>query len=205
MKLATVDALREDLGFGSDMTDFAAAADEALEAATTMLAARLDTEFDQATITDYFYVATPGYLDGVNFDTEFRLSRGLLSSLTSFAYAPSMAQFGTVDAVDVTAVIKTNKEKGVLRDLATPYDKKFVSVTYVAGFLPAAAYPDAYDAAVVPKWLQSAAKTQAKIFLVDNPSLENASVKLDGKMLATMLATLTSRYVRYAPTALLPL
>ncbi len=204
-KLATVDSLRQELGFTTDMTDFTTAADDAMEAATVTLEAKLDTMFDRATVTDRFYVDEPPFAHGLNPVTEFRLSRGLVVAVSSFHYASLMAHFGTGDATDNLSVLMFNLDKGIVKDHTYFYDHKYVEITYTAGFEIDANYPDTYDANQVPKWLQQAARAQAKLFMSDNPTVKQAETNMDTRLIGSTLNQMLGRYVRYAPTALLPL
>ena len=65
------------------MTDINFAITTALDAAESQLEGRLETEFDQGTFIDTFYVREPPYHDGPAFETQFKLRRGLIASLTS--------------------------------------------------------------------------------------------------------------------------
>lgn len=203
MKLATVPSLQEDLGFTANMTDFISAADEALEAATIELAAVLDTDFDRGTYTDYFYVDEPSRLDDFNYATEFRLSHGLLDSVSVFKYATTRAD--AINGTDLLSTLLINKDRGVIRDTAFQYNRSFVAVTYIAGFDPDPDYQEQYNINQVPKWLQRAAKMTARAILADHPTVTQAEIKIDAKAVRGQVAMLMSRYLRYAPVAKLPL
>jgi hypothetical protein len=205
MLLAKVSDLQGDLGFDTALTDFAVAAADALHAATIFIGSRLGTTFHKATITDTFYADAPGFVQGSLRQTEFRLSQGFVASVTKVSRTTDLAAFGTLDELDYTSSVLLNLEKGVIRDIATPYSRNFVKVTYIAGFDPDGTDAMSYNLAQVPDWLQEAAKLKAKVQLAGSPSLEEASIKIDVKTLGSQVDTILHEKVRYAPVALLPL
>jgi hypothetical protein len=205
--LAAVADIRSQLGF-DNMTDVNAAISMAMDAAESMLSSRLNSEFDKGTFVDTFYVRSPPFKDGPAVETQFRLRRGLISSLTSVIWSQGLAGFGTpASETDVTAVVNLHPDKGVVKDFTTRYERAYVQVTYVAGFdLDTTATPPvSYDLRQVPDWLQNAAKLLTLIGLVDAPIMSEAGIKLNAKMLTDQFNTLTSIHLRYAPISVLPL
>lgn len=203
MLLATVAQLRDTLGFDA-MADINAAVMAALNAADVTLQARIGTPFAPATITDTFYVEEPSVMRGVNVQTEFRLSQGFVQTVTSAKYADTLAALDS-DFTSVLADLIVVSEKGVLRDFTTPYSRNFIRVAYTAGFVAEEGDATSYKAALVPGWLNEAAQVLALLYLAGHPTLEQAQIKLDTKMLRDQYETLVSSKVRYAPAALLPL
>ena len=95
------------------MTDINFAITMALDAAESQLAARLETEFDQGAFVDTFYVREPPYLDGPAFETQFRLRRGLVASLTSVVYADTAANLSVAGQyTDVTSTVAAAPGQG---------------------------------------------------------------------------------------------
>lgn len=221
MMLAPVGEVVDSLGFQT-MTDITTAAAFALDAATAMLQATLETDFDRGDFIDTFYVTEPRYRVGSAAQVEFRLSRGLIDTVTSILVCSDPTQFGTSDATDVTANAIVDNDRGVVKDWKTTtsstllpsassldfmsgYTRKYVQISYSAGFDPDPSLPDSYRLDEVPDWLQKAAKLAALYNLADNPILSEAQIKLDKTMLARQYDLLCSRKRRYAPVALLPL
>ena len=205
MLLASVPDILEALGFDA-MTDITASATQALDAAEAQLASVLNSEFDQGAFIDTFYVSEPPYQDGPVSETEFRLRRGFVTTLTSIRYAGSVP--GLTDPTlytDVTATAQLHPDKGIVKDFVTRFRRQFVQVSYLAGFPPDTANPTSYLISAVPDWLQQAAKTAALLSLADSPSLSEAQIKLDKTVLGIKYNALVNRKLRYAPLSLLPL
>ena len=205
MLLASVSDILSDLGFDA-MTDITASATLALDAAEAQLASVLNSEFEQGAFTDTFFVSEPPYRDGPVCETEFRLRRGLVQSLTSMVYAGTVP--GLTDStlyVDVTATAQLHPDKGIVTDYVTPYRRQFVQITYVAGFPADGTNAESYDLTKVPDWLQQAAKTAALLSLADSPALSEAQIKLDKTVLGIRYSSLINRKLRYAPLSILPL
>ena len=223
MLLASVNDIVAALGF-DQMLDIQNAASMALDAAEAQLMAILDTDFEQGTFVDTFFVHEPPARGSV----EFRLSHGLVSALTSvlgnsdpttFGSAPTVAwsagawPFGGFvggQNIDCTANCtpqfdQKSMDRGVVRDFLSKYRQTYVQITYQAGFAVDGTNPASYDLAAVPDWLQQAAKLNALIGLADSPALSEASVKLDVRTLKDQYNALLSRKARYAPLAILPL
>ena len=207
MLLAAVADIRSQLGF-DDMTDVNAAISMAMDAAELMLASRLNTEFGKGTFVDMFYVRSPPFIDGQAVETQFRLRRGLISSLTSVIWSQQLSSFGDTSATtDVTVNAVLHPDKGIVKDFTTRYERTYVQITYVAGFDldTSVSPPVSYLLTEVPDWLQNAAKLLTLIGLVDAPILSEAGIKLNAKMLTDQFNTLTSIHLRYAPISVLPL
>jgi hypothetical protein len=227
MLLASVTDILDALGFDA-MTDITSAATMALDAAEAQLASTLDTDFTQGSYVDTFYVEEPPFRSGPAASTEFRLSHGLVSTLTSVIANGDPTAFGTSQTVtynngsgwpyafspgenlDVTANCSPQflgqfKERGVVRDFMTRYCRTWVQISYTSGFPADGTNPASYDLTQVPDWLQQAAKTCALINLSGSPALSEANVKLDVPTLKVQFRSLLTRRIRYAPMALLPL
>jgi hypothetical protein len=204
MLLVPVVDIREALGF-EDMTDINAAAETALNAATSLLESMLDTDFSKATRTDRFYAHEPGVVRGPSVQTQFRLRRGFVQSVSSVIYADALSNLGLGATSLDLADLYLDAEKGVLRDDVTAYSRSYLKVTYTAGFDPHPSDPSQYDPDQIPDWLQQAAKLRAQISLAGQPVMESANIKLDVKELTNELNALVGRKRRYAPLALLPL
>jgi len=205
MLLASVAAIRQKLGF-DDMTDINFAIATALDAAESQLASRLETEFDQGTFIDSFYVREPPYLSGPAMETQFKLRRGLVTQLTSIKYADLPANLAdSTQAIDVTAAGQLHPDKGVIHDFQTPYFRKYVQVAYQAGFAADPANDASYLLSTVPDWLQQAATLNCLIGMADEPVLSEAQVKLNTKVLGMQYDALLNRHLRYAPSSVLPL
>lgn len=204
MWLASVDEIRDDLGF-DNMTDINEAIGAALHAAEPILAARIGSEFGELSVTDTFYVDEPGYVRGRSVQTEFRLTRGFVQTVSALGRADTLDALGTSSEVSYLGDVIQDKEKGVIRDFKTPYQRMFVRVAYTAGFPAASGDANSYDLEKVPTWLQQAAKLRAKLLLAGSPSLESAQIKIDVKTLTAELNALLANKVRYAPVALLPM
>ena len=205
MLLASVSDILDDLGFDA-MTDITASATLALDAAEAQLASVLNTEFDQGTFVDTFYVSEPPYLDGPVSETEFRLRRGLATSLTSIRYAGTVQSLADASvAIDITATAQLHPDKGIVKDFVTRFRRQFVQITYVAGFPPDTSNPASYLISTVPDWLQQAAKAAAMLSLADSPALAEAQIKLDKTVLGIKYNALINRKLRYAPLSILPL
>ena len=183
MLLASVADIRSKLGF-DDMTDINFAITMALDAAESQLAGRLKTEFDQGTFVDTFYVREPPYRDGPAFETEFRLRRGLVASLTSVVYAARSAAFRPrASTTDVTATVQLHPDKGVVKDFMTPYCRQ-VRPDHLRRRLrrrpeQRRELPDQFRAGLAA----AGRKTATLIGLADSPALSEAQIKLDKKVL----------------------
>jgi len=208
MLLTTVAQIVHQLGF-DPMTDVGFAVQTTLDAADAMLSSMLNTEFEQATVVDTFYVKEPKGQDGSSVESEFRLSRGLVSSLTSVLVASQPNVFNVpASVVDITANVILDADRGIIRDFQTRYRRQFVQVTYVSGFdtdPTSGTPPTSYLLSEVPDWLQNAARLMALIAVADNAALSEAQLKLDVKTMGFQLAALLARKLRYAPSAFLPL
>jgi hypothetical protein len=219
MYLADPEIVRSSLGF-SDMADINNAINDALDTATSMLASTLTSDFTKKTWTEFFFVQEPAVRMGAVFEqqttfgdgiirggasgqTEFRLSTGFVSALTAISFASQPTDFGTSD-IDLSSTVTLFSDKGVIKDHVTDYSSSFVKAVYVAGFDPDNSNPNMYNLSQVPKWLQDAARVQAKILLADHPMVTEADIKIDTKTLSTQLKYLISSRIRYAPAALLP-
>ena len=204
MFLADIDGIREQLGF-NQMVDIDNAIEAALNSATAQLSGVLQTSFDVEDVEDVFWVERAPLSQGPHRLTEFRLSRGFVSNLVSVRRTQVEGLFQNDQPADVLAAIKLDKDKGYARDWSTWYDRNYVTFAYRAGFPRDAGNPARFDLAIVPEWLQEAAKLQALILLADHPTLTEAQIKLDTRMLGLQLeATVTPR-LRYTPNALMPL
>lgn len=219
MLLASVAEILERLGFDV-MPDITNSVTFALDSATEQIAAILDTDFTQGTYTDTFYVEKPPYRVQQATSTEFRLRRGLVSSLTSVLAAYNVGDFNpgsppllptywannqsisqqSDTPINVTPNVVLDGDRGVCKDFQNNYKGMYVQITYVSGF---AVSGNSYLA--VPDWLQQAAKLKAMMALANDPSLEEAQIKIDVKVLAPQFNSLISRKLRYAPIALLPM
>ena len=207
------------------MTDITVAATMALDAAEEQLASALDTEFAAGTFVDTFFVEKPPYLNRQAVATEFRLRRGFVTSLTSVIASPVLsnltgqssplgswyptpqlsAQGQTFDLTSMVMMDPMLAEKGIIKDFQNAYCGHYVQITYAAGFAVDGTNPASYLLSAVPDWLQQAAKLAAILGLADSPSLTDAKIKLDTKLLALQYSTLIGRKRRYAPMSLLPL
>lgn len=205
MLLALVSEIREQLGF-DDMTDINFAVMMAMNSVEPQLAATLNTEFDRGTFVDTFYVRAPPFRDGQAVETQFRLRRGLVASLTSVLMNNDVTAFADpASTIDVTAVENLHPDKGIVKDFSTHYVRQYVRITYVAGFDPDPVDPTQYLLSEVPAWLQEAAKLRTLIAIADSAPLSEANIKLDTKALTQQLNALLSRHLRYAPLSIMPL
>ena len=205
MLLASVADIRSKLGF-DDMTDINCAITTALDAAESQLEGRLETEFDQGTFVDTFYVREPPYHDGPAFETQFKLRRGLIASLTSVVYADTAANLSVPgQTTNVTATVQLHPDRGVVKDFVTPYFRKYVQITYQAGFAADPNNAQSYLISSVPDWLQQAATLNCLIGMADSPVLSEAQIKLDTKVLGAQYDVLTARHLRFAPLSVPPL
>lgn len=205
MYLSPVDELRLDLGF-DDMPDITDAVQGALNAAEALLAARLGTEFAYGTFTDTFWVPEPGFTDQGRPITEFRLTRGFVSAVTSASLVLEVADFAIPDNVtDQLSYLTSKLELGVLVDYQTLYSLQYLQVAYTAGFQADGTDTDMYVQASVPTWLKQASFLQAKMLLSDSPPVKNANIIIDTRTIGAHLQALVAKHVRYTPVALLPL
>lgn len=201
MLLTPIKGIRDSLGF-DDMTDINDAISTALHAAESQIASLLGTTFDRGQYTDVFWVPEPVFQDRNHVSTEFRLSRGLLASAPTISMAVDVKGTG---ASDLSGEMKVDLDKGIAKDWSTWFNRHYVTFEYEAGFEPDDGDPDSYKDGQVPPWLQEAAKLKALVHLASNPSLTEAGVSLDEKVLDAQFASLINRHLRYAPMALLPL
>ena len=205
MLLANPADVISQLGFDT-MTDITLATSMAMDAAEAYLSSQLNTDFLAGTFIDTFYVRQPRYQDGAATSTEFRLSHGLVSSVTSATTTATPADFWwTAAPADVTADIVLDGDRGIAKDITNRYFRQTVTITYVSGFAVDPDTPNSYLISSVPDWLQNACKLKTLVGLVDSPVLSEAQIKLDSKLLNLQLGQLLSRKLRYAPLAILPL
>jgi len=208
MLLAETADVISQLGFDS-MTDINFAVSMAMDAAEPYLSAQLNTGFEKGTYVDTFFVREPRYRDGPAVSTEFRLRRGLVSSITSVLTNADPCGFGNLSAdtltKNITDHVTLHSDKGVVKDFKTHYMSQWVQITYVAGFDTDPNTANSYLISEVPDWLQNACKIKTLIGLVDSPVLSEAQIKLDPRLLTQQLVSLLSRHLRYAPLSLLPL
>ena len=147
MLLAQVSDILNDLGFDSDDRHHGAAT-MALDAAEEQLGGRAEYGIRAGHVVDTFFIQEPY---GNRASTEFRLSHGFVSSLTSVLvnpYLPSLTgqttQIGdwgqlvqitpSGGNVNVTAMVQLNSDKGLVKDIQNRYRHQYVQITYVAGF-----------------------------------------------------------------------
>jgi hypothetical protein len=217
MLLAQPSDILSDLGFDS-MPDILSAATMALDAAEQQLAAALNTDFAQGAFTEMFYIRE-GHCRS---STEFRLSQGFVSSLTSVKACYDLASltgqptvigdFGQLcdlspgsTPVEVTSMVTLDSDRGVIKDIQNRYRHLYVQIVYQAGF---AVDPDnsaSYLLTSVPDWLQQAAKLAATLGLADSGPIVEAGLKIDKQLVGQRYTSLISRKMRYAPLAFLPL
>ena len=113
MLLANVDDVIAALGYDK-MTDISNAAAMAVDAAESQLGSILNTEFDQGTFVDTYFVSE---LPGHGTEAQFRLRRGLLTSLTSMLVSSDPTQFANpAYATDVSDCTITDLTKGFVKD-----------------------------------------------------------------------------------------
>jgi hypothetical protein len=205
MLLASVADVRSQLGF-DDMTDINAAITMAMDAAEAQLAAILNTEFDRGSFVDTYFVREPPFRDGPAVETEFRLQRGMVQSLTQVVYAYQISDLSNSAAyTDTTSVSVLSGDKGVVTDYQTHFMRQYVQISYTAGFDVDPSNTASYLLSEVPDWLQNAAKLRTLLSLADSPVLSEAQIKLDTRMLQTQFNALVSRHMRYAPRSIMPL
>lgn len=206
MLLASVQVIREQLGF-DDMTNINAAIEMALNSVEPQLASFLDTRLERASVTDTFWVPEPGFREGGHVETEFRLSRGFLSSM------PTMSVSANPDGSEgrVVTPSKVDLERGVVVDWQTHYRSQYVRITYIAGFEREMTDGDppkptgSYQLDQVPTWLQEAATLKALNHLAGAEPIQEAGVTIDTRVIDAQFSSMVNRYQRYAPAALLPL
>lgn len=209
MFLASVRVIREQLGF-DDMTDINAAIEMALNSAEAQLAAQLGTQFGRTQLVDTFWVYEPGFRQGNHVETQLRLRRGMVAGEPEIVSASSvslLAQGNTMTGIQLDA------EKGVLTDYTTDYYRRYVRVSYTAGF--EAEMEDvengeprptgSYVLSQVPEWLQEAAKLKALIHLSSSETIKDAGITIDVKAIDAQLAAIVNQHLRYTPLALLPI
>jgi hypothetical protein len=202
MLLASVADIREGLGF-DDMTDITIAIEAALHAAEPHLAAELGTpSFVGLSTIDTFYAHEPGLLRGTHVETQFRLTYGFVQASGFAGVHDTTYLFEAPTTLDTLAV---HLEKGLVRDFLTNFHRTYVRFSYNAGFPADGSNAESYDLDEVPSWLQEAAKLQALIMLETHPSLEEAGIQQDTKLLRAQLGAILAQHRRYAPLALLPL
>lgn len=204
MLLASVPSIRKSLGF-DDMTDINAAITSALHAAEAQIAALLSTSFGREQMVDKFWVYEPPFVQGSHTETKFRLSRGLISDVSSIMMSNAPTMFTNPDAQDISDRVTVDTQRGIATDVTTYYAEQYVEIRYTAGFDVDANDPESYNLDQVPAWLQQAATLKTLILVADAPALTEAGVKIDKQMLDQQYALTVNRYVRYAPTALLPM
>lgn len=209
MYLASPDDVREALGY-EDMTNINLAIQAALDAAEPELSSLLTTGFRPATLSDTFYISQPSVQDVGAVETQMKLRRGFVQSITSIIVVSSPRDFtNAAMQTDITADVidMCDLEKGVIKDYVTPYMRQYVRVTYAAGFPSDTLTPNpkSYDLTIVPDWLQEAAKTLTMALLNDQPSLTEVGIKLDTPVLRRTLSNILAPHLRYAPSATLPL
>lgn len=203
MFLTTVADIRDSLGF-DDMVDINAAIEAAAHAATEQLEARLSTDFTKATHTDVFWVPEPGFIERPHCETEFRLTHGILVGPVVVTGGVNYDELGT-DGFDYGKNLISDTTRGIIRNVGTFYNNQYVKFTYTAGFEADDIVPDQYKLDDVPDWLQQAAIKQTMINLKNAPSIKSAEIEIDDKMLALELSHMLKNYIRYAPSALLPI
>lgn len=209
MLLARVSDIRDEVGF-DDMPDINAVITESLHAATAQIESILDTNFTAGTKTDVFFVEEPSDIrnNGAVNLTYFRLSNGLIGSVTEGLYASSYANLiGGIDTTDLlaaTTVIVKN-DIGTILDAQTVYANHFAKFTYSYGFEIDTDDPSSYVIDSVPLWLQLAAKARAKYLVKDAPIVKEANIELDSNMLEIEFKNLIGKHLRYTPLAKIPL
>ena len=202
MLLARVAEIREALGF-DDMVDINTAIRAALDAAEPYLAAAVGTSFTAGSFSDVFYVSEP-FMKGALVLTELKLSRGFIAS-EGFSVVRADTAQNLAQGIDVTGDVELDAALGRVIDYRNNYVRKFLKVSYGAGFPADPADPGSYALAAVPAWPREAAKLKALITLETHPSIEDAGIRQDTAFLQAQLATILRGRVRYLPSALLPL
>lgn len=203
MLLALVEDIAAELGFENTL-DMSTAVNGYLNAADALLQSRLGTVFAKGVgVVDTFYAHEPGFTQGVSVQTQFRLSRGFVKTLTEVVYAATLDDLGA--GTNITATVVLDPDKGVLRDMRTVYAGQYVRATYTAGFDADTQYPEAYKKSDVPEWLRQLAKLKCKELMAGHPQLKNAGIDLDAKALGMQYEAALIPKTRYAPVALLPL
>ena len=212
MLLASAVQLREALGF-DDMVNISEAIQGALHAAEPYLAVTLGTEFSRTSRRDVFYVREP-HVDGALVLTELRLRRGFVDpegfsvvmADTAQTLPPVGQNGGTSPPItEMTAAVELQADLGQVVDYRTNYVRKFLAVSYAAGFAVDPNNTASYALDQVPAWLQEAAKLKALITLETHPSMKDAGIKQDTRFLQAQLATILRGHLRYMPSAILPL
>lgn len=201
MLLATVKSVRDALGF-DDMNDINEASEAALHAAAPQIASILRSEFTAGEHSAEFFIYRPGFKQGTHCRTEFLMPHGFIKEFTVSGDTQSKFSDGPID---LTANMKADLVKGHFRDGTTNYYENTVTFAYKYGFDVDETNPKSYNLTQVPEWLQEAARLRALLYLLDQPSLVEAGVKLDAKVTALQFDAIIGPRRRYAPMAFLPI
>ena len=206
--LADPNDVMTDLGYDNTMTNITNAVRSALRMATASMAATFQTDFKQAVVVDTFYVRElTEKAQWDNFRTEFRLSQGFVNATPPVLAisAPSSTYLNQTTAqTDTSTALALNLEKGIAVDILNDYRRMWLRITYTKGFPLNPDDDTSFDLTVVPGWLQEAAVLFAKIILQSNPSLEDPAIKMDTKVMDTLLTGMLQPHKRYAPGAMQP-
>jgi len=200
MKLASLEEIRDDLGF-DDMTDINEEIGAALGRAEQVLSAELSTTFARGQQTDTFFVPEPQVIDGNRVQTNFRLSRGFLVSdpISRISHDPSQ-----LDSAPAGEYMFCKRELGEVRNWVTRFYQQFVQFTYDYGFEADQSDATSYDLNQVPAWLQEAAKLCTVVILNGMPRFKQHDIELDVKTAEAQLRSIISAHRRYS-TGVLPL
>ncbi len=183
----------------------------ALEAATSYLASRIDTEFVKVTGHEDFYFIRRSMLFGKSVTARFKLENGFVLSTPAVKVETNDRQDKLVaneaaSTKNITAFSLANLERGVV--LVSDFDisQKWVRITYDYGFATDTSDDNQFDEAAVPKWLRDAALLYA-IFHLDstNPKLRHEDGdQPDTASVLAQLNTVLDKRVRYEPGAFKP-
>ena len=192
MLLTSVAAVRDPLGF-DDMGDINAAIEQALQAVEPQLVSPARHPLRARHGHRPVLGALPSVEQGRHRMTEFALRRGFLVAPPTVVTREAPRE---PVLLDLSLTVDYDLERGVVRDIGTPFQEVYVEVSYTAGF-EAAPGGQSYDLTQVPTWLQRAATVKALRLLASNPAVTEAGVELDIEVLDHQYAALINSRIRY--------
>jgi hypothetical protein len=147
----------------------------------------VDRQFNDGSYVNDFHVDQMLYFGGRP-QRAFRLTRGFLTGAPTLTYAGTFEALTSLPVAITSSNFVTDLEAGLVNVNGLDLGGAFVRITYNAGFTLDPNEKGQFDPALVPSWLQTAARLQCRLGLNDQPFLTDGEDKATVKQVQDMLS-----------------
>jgi hypothetical protein len=147
----------------------------------------LDRQFNDGSYVNDFHVDQMLYFGGRP-QRAFRLTRGFLTGAPTLTFANTFEALTTLPVAITASNFVADLEAGLINVNGLDMGGAYVRVSYSAGFTVDPNEKGQFDPALVPDWLQTAARLQCRLGLNDQPFLTNGEETSTIKQVEDMLA-----------------